>query len=116
MIAAYTANRAARQGNSDDSVTLNRMTRMLGKREFPETLPAYNDLRVDSEGLIWVRAYVLPGVTTATWSIFDADGLLLAELDVPAALRVLDVGRNHLLALARDSLDVEQVRYYTISR
>jgi hypothetical protein len=115
LIATYRRNRAVRSVTRDDSITVSRMERILGAREFPETVSAIREIRVDREGLLWVREYALPEAETASWSVFDRDGGLLAEMEVAVPLQVLDLGRDHVIVVARDSLDVEQVRVYNVS-
>ena len=111
---AYRRARAAGMQTRHDSLTLARMERLLGSREFPETIATYTELRVDRDTLLWARAYPLPGDRNVTWSVFDPAGRWLAEIEIPRSFQVLEVGRGYAIGLVRDSLGVEQVRSYGV--
>jgi hypothetical protein len=78
------------------------------------TFPAYQAIRVDVAGRLWVQDFVRPGVEGSTWRIFDADGVYLATLDVPPGIDLLDLGEDHVLARARDEMEVERVRLHRL--
>ena len=65
---------------------------------------------------MWVADYQPDPMAPATWNVFGTAGSWLAIVDVPAGLRVTDIGEDWLLGLARDSLDVEHVHLYTLRR
>ena len=48
--------------------------------------------------------------------MYSPDGLTAATLELPAGLRVVDVTRDHLLAVWSDELDLEYVRSYRIDK
>lgn len=50
------------------------------------------------------------------WHVFHPDGNLLGTVRTPAGLRVLEIGADYVLGVARDGLDVEQVLVYGLSR
>lgn len=41
-------------------------------------------------------------------------GVLSVLVSVPAGLEITDIGRDYILGIVRDDLDVEQVRLYRI--
>lgn len=86
-----------------------------GFREFPvaETVPAYRSIELDHDGNIWVEDF-LPTHAAKTYQVFTADGIWLGGVGVPFALKPLDIGRDYLLGLWRDSLDVEHVRLHEL--
>ena len=88
--------------------------RSLDNIPFPDSSPAYRRIRVDREGALWVQEYDLPGATTATWSVFDRDGVWLSNIVLPVAARVMDIGRDYILLLERGELDVERIRRYAL--
>jgi hypothetical protein len=81
-----------------------------------ETLPVYDDLKVDSDGNLWVATYPRPVDTEQRWYVFGRNGRLIASVYIPVSLQVLDVGRDRVLALTRDELDVETVAIYLLTK
>jgi hypothetical protein len=49
-----------------------------------------------------------PEADPEKWWVFDPDGRLLGTVGVPAGLVVLPIGRDRVLGLWRDELDVER--------
>jgi hypothetical protein len=79
-----------------------------------ERLAAFDRLHVGADGVVWTRNYPLPGEAMHTWSIFDAAGVWLGEVDVPATVTVYEVGPGFLLGLQLDDLEVERVVLFEI--
>jgi hypothetical protein len=88
----------------------------LAEVPFPDVRPAYGRILTDPEGAIWVADYALPGEDAPRWEVFDGDGRWLATVDVPRRFRVLAVGADRVLGVARDELDVERVEVRRIRR
>ena len=44
--------------------------------------------------------------------MFAEDGQLVARAETPETLRVTSIGRDHVVGIELDSLDVEHVRVY----
>ena len=75
----------------------------------PQThYPAYRSLFVDREGFLWVTSFA-EGV-----HIFHPDGRWMGRVDI--AGRLLDAGRDYVLVLTTDSLQVERVKLYPLAR
>ncbi|MCA1789784.1 MAG: hypothetical protein LC667_07985 [Thioalkalivibrio sp.] len=72
-----------------------------------DSLPAYQDLRVDGLHRIWAR--LTADEDPAVWRVFDESGTTLLDVALPGDARVLDADEGRLLLLRRDSLDVESV-------
>jgi hypothetical protein len=74
----------------------------------PETKPAYGRLLADVEGNLWAAGYDDEGV----WTVFDAEGRLLGNVDIEGRVRVIEIGSDYLLGVWEDELDVERVFLY----
>lgn len=81
-----------------------------------DTMPAFENLLLDSEGCVWVEDTHIPGDTLHTWTVFDEEGVPLTRLSLPISNRVLEIGENYVLAVFEDELGVEYIRSYPLSR
>lgn len=88
----------------------------LADAPFPETLPSYRSMNVDAAGNLWVERYRAPGEEPAVRDVFDPEGRWLGAVELPAGLRVLEIGEDYVLGVARDEFDVEYVRLYRIDK
>lgn len=95
-----------------------RMQHMFATMPIPEVFPAYDQILVDSERNVWVREYKRPGpnAETQVWSVFAPQGGLLAELTIPSAIDILEIGSDYVLGRWTDALDVEHVRLYRLDK
>jgi hypothetical protein len=75
----------------------------------PETYPAFRSMHVDLEGFLWVRTFI------DGWAVFDTDGVWLGNVELDD-LSPLEIGRNYVLGVARDALDVERVVLVPLDR
>jgi hypothetical protein len=82
--------------------------------EIPETMPAYQGLKVDDLGNLWVEEYESDPDAEARWSVFDPDGRMLGEVVLPNGLAVMQIGPEFVLGVWRDEFDVEHVRMYEL--
>ena len=55
-------------------------------------------------------------IPTSRWSVFDAEGVWLTTVTMPANFRVFEIGEDYLLGLSRDDQEVEQVRVYALRK
>ena len=100
--------RRSRTSNLEDLI---RRARQENERiDHAESLPAFREAMVDTEGNLWVREYPLVGVRVAPWQVFSSSGTWLTTVEVPDGLRLFAVGPDWVLGLATDELDVELVR------
>lgn len=76
-----------------------------------DSLPAYQDLRVDGLRRLWARLTV--DDDPAVWRVFDEWGTTLLDMELPVDARVLDADAGQLMLLRRDSLDVESVTVHS---
>jgi hypothetical protein len=69
---------------------------------------------VGTDGRFWIQHYRAPGDETHTWSVFEADGRWLGEVEGPAAFRVWEAGPDYLLGVWLDDFDVQTIRRYPL--
>ncbi len=81
---------------------------------FPSAMPAYGDLKADSEGNLWVGEYRKPRDDQPRWKVFDPEGVYLGVVETPPRFRIFEVGSDYLLGQWRDDLDVEHIRMYRL--
>jgi hypothetical protein len=82
----------------------------------PGTMPAYRALVLDSEGFLWVEDFLKPGERLRSWTIFDGEGVPRTRLSLPSDNRVLEIGRDYLMAVFEDPLGVEYLRMFSLHR
>jgi hypothetical protein len=78
------------------------------------TKPAFRSPLIDRDLNLWVRSYANSFPGSASWTVFDPEGKLVALVELPGILEVLDVTETQLLATVRDELGVERVRLYDL--
>jgi hypothetical protein len=84
-----------------------------------ERFPAYEEIRVDRSGNLWVREFVREHEDDGRrrWLVFSPDGQeILAKLEHSGALRLLRVDLGGVLGVERDEMDVERVVYRRVVR
>lgn len=115
--AARDAYREQQRSGAKDDATRTQIERALAEVEFPATLPPYDRMLVDAEDHLWVQDYLLPGHEgPTTWSVFDPEGRLLGVVELPARFQPRQIGRDFVLGVWRDELDVSYVRLYELQR
>ena len=90
--------------------------RVFDAAPYPAYVPIYQDIRIDTEGLVWAELYRLPTERERHWRVFGAGGEWLGDVTVPTNLDVQDIGNNYILGVARDAFDVEYVHLYLLDR
>jgi len=99
------------EGRDDEALR----RRMYDDIAFPETLPTYDQLRVDrANGRVWLRRYMLSRQEAPIWTVLDADGTWLADVSTPPRFELLDVADDRLAGFWRDELDVAYVHVYEL--
>lgn len=94
----------------------NRTREVLDALDYPTTWPAYQELRFDPDGNLWVKRPSREADEHAAWDIFDRQGRYLGEVALPARLRVEAMTVDHIYGVVRDELDVQYVKGYRILR
>lgn len=74
-----------------------------------DSLPAYRELQVDSDGRVWVKSAAEREPSQSEWRVFSDGGVTASTLELPASSSVLDAIDDRLLLLERDSLGVETI-------
>lgn len=98
---------------STDPEVLRRSARQrLDRFPPPDTVPAFGDLHLTSDGRLWVPEYPLAPRETVTWWAFDPGGGLLGRVEIPSDLAVRSFTADAVLGVERDELDVPYVVRY----
>jgi hypothetical protein len=63
-----------------------------------------------------VLDYAHPGSDERRWTVFSPEGRALGSVVTPPGLRVLEIGRDYVLGVWQDELDVEYVRMHRLDR
>lgn len=92
-----------------DEYTTREWTMLSSDDAFPESFPEISALRFDRAGRLWVRDYMMPGATTATWTVFASDGTPIGRIRVPYSFVPFDILTDRILGVRRDADDVEHV-------
>ena len=90
--------------------------RMLDVIPYPETHAPYDSLAVGSDSELWMRAAGVPASSARTWLVLTRSGAAAGTVTVPAGMRLLEIGRDFVLAVRRDDDDVEHVGVYPLRR
>ncbi len=92
---------------------------------YPDSLPAFVDLLASPDGGLWLRDPDLAGaagcacltsVTTgpSRWSVFDARGRWLGQVNMPIGFMPAEVGGDYVLGQLRDANGPPRVAMYRI--
>lgn len=84
----------------------------------PDCLPSHDGLRITSNGLIWLRRSIHPGMEPELhrWDVLTEEGELQAVAEVPAAFTPFDMKDDRLLGRWIDEDGLHFIRIYTVSR
>jgi hypothetical protein len=79
-------------------------------------VPPYGRLMVDALGFLWVAEYPLVRHEPNWWSVYDPQGRLMGDVQVPLDLALVEIGAEYLLGVRRDHLGRESVYVHAIHR
>ena len=83
----------------------------------PKILPPYRALMVDAADMLWVQDYPRAGSAVVTWRVFASDGRTVAEVVLPSALDVYEIGLDYVLGRAVDEDEgVPEVQLFALRR
>jgi hypothetical protein len=84
-------------------------------RPVADSMPAYvSNFTYDLDGNLWIEEFRRPGDDVPQWSVFNPAGHLLGVVTGPPGLRLTDVGRDYVLGIIEDELEVERVVRYAL--
>ncbi len=98
-----------------DKLAEDQVRPLLRKVPRPTQRPPYSDIHLDEPGNLWVRL----GPTRKgppSWidhGVFDSQGALLGTVLLPP-IRVLEIGRDYVLGVHNDELEVEYLHLYPL--
>jgi hypothetical protein len=82
----------------------------------PEYVPVASQLKVDAAGNLWIERSLLPWETERRWDVLNGQGRFLGTVSTPRRLNVYQIGTDFVLGRARDSLDIEQIQLWRLTR
>lgn len=88
--------------------------RMLDRR-LPDFERPISEVRVGTDGSIWLRRESVDADTVAWW-VLDERGDLVGTLRIPARLRIRHIDRDSVWGIEYDSLDVNYIVKYAIRK
>jgi hypothetical protein len=93
-----------------------RLEEQTRRSEFAEVLPSFRDLMLDAEQRIWVEEYVPSWENrTPMWTIFAADGALLARASIPENFTPIHIAEDRVVGVWLDELEVSYVHVRPIT-
>jgi hypothetical protein len=75
----------------------------------PDAAAGYRYIIVSPQEHLWVRGPVRPNARVE-WSVYDLDARPLGRVTLPARFTLFQIGRDFILGVARDELDIEYVQ------
>ena len=80
----------------------------------PEIKPVFSRLLVDDIGWLWAELYRFDLREPVRWLVFGPNGEGMGSVDMPPDLEVLQIGRDFVLGVWQDELEVEYVRRHAL--
>lgn len=81
------------------------------------TLPHLDAMLLDVDDNLWVERFRVPGSDKdAAWDVFGPDRRWLGTVQIPRNFRIFDIGRNYVLGVIKNEMDVEEVRLYRLAQ
>jgi hypothetical protein len=93
-----------------------RMASSYSQMPIPDALPVFSSLQVDELGWLWAEIYEWDPARPKRWMVFDLDGRARGVIQTPPGLEIQSIGRDHILTVWFDELDVEHVQRYRLNR
>ena len=81
----------------------------------PEIMPVFSRLLVDEIGWLWAELYRYDVRAPVRWLVFGHNGEGLGSVDMPPDLEVRQIGRDFVLGVWRDELEVTYVRRHALT-
>ncbi|MYG49469.1 MAG: hypothetical protein F4164_08915 [Gemmatimonadales bacterium] len=84
----------------------------------PATLPSFKSLAIQDDGIVWREVYepTLTDYDPSLWIVNDPSraGGVVGTVTLPSGFRPYDIGRDYVLGVWRDELDIEFVQVYDL--
>lgn len=105
---------AARERGGERAAAV--VTRQLQDAVFASTRPLFGSAFVDKDQRLWISDLPWPSRydTPHSWSVFDADGQWLGDVEPPSGLMIQDAAGDNVLGIWRDDLGVRYLRVYRL--
>lgn len=86
-------------------------------RPVADRFPAFTRIGLGRDGRIWMREYQPPTDSSVwRWTAFSDEGRFECRVQTPRFADILEFGADYLLVLDEDSLGVERVKQFALSR
>lgn len=82
----------------------------------PPTFPAHGSTLLDEEGQLWVEEFRKDEGAASRWIILSPDGAIIASLSLIPRFTPMHAGRDYVLGIWKDEMDVEHVRLHRLER
>lgn len=82
----------------------------------PVSVPSIAGIRVGPAGEVWLEKFRLTPDEPSGWTVLAPDGAWLGDVIMPDGLNPLDIGRDYVIGVSRDELDVEYVDVHSLER
>ena len=81
----------------------------------PAQLPSYFGIFGDPDGVLWVQQSP-PGAKRTDLLAMSTDGKILARTLIPMPVKILDIGRDYILASYDDANDETHLAVFSLRR
>jgi hypothetical protein len=88
----------------------------LSEVPLPDSMPAFTQLLVDDEDWVWAKISEWDIRKAQPWMVFDPRGRARGIVEFPAGFRVWHIGYDFALGTSEDSIGVEVIRRYRLTR
>jgi hypothetical protein len=127
MIGAF--QREVEEAVTEEGPSVGQLMALADQIEFPDSVYPYSDLKVDSQGNLWLLRHdreAEPGnwyywrewkssEGAAEYDVIDPEGRWLGAVSVPRAIGVVsEIGADYILAIRMDEFDVPYVRVHRL--
>ncbi len=83
---------------------------------YPETMPAYGSIIVDTEGNLWVENHRPFAGEQPVWTVFDSSHHMLGTVETPVRFHIFDIGADYVLGRWVGQDRVERIHMYSIEK
>lgn len=113
---SYQARVRRRVEQGDSSAADRALLGALERAPYPATVPAYERIVADPDGMLWVLDAAPMTREAVTWRVFDPSGRYLGIVPMPSRFVVHEIGRDYVLGVWTADDGGREVRLYPIER